>query len=385
MPRDQHVDDPSRRAFFRRGAMLGVSLGTLGTLGAAGALVNRTAASDTPAPAPGDAATSDFMRLLGLRYPIAQAPTSGPAGPELAIAVPDAGALGALALTPESPEAAGQMVRQVRESTAGTFFVNYVLRSEPRSLAQALDAGAPGVQFSWGMPTVEHVRRVRAAGATLGVQVTGAGSTRQALDLGADYLVCQGMEAGGHVQGIRPLDQTLDEVLDQARQVRGGVPVLASGGIATGADIQRVVGRGADGAVLGTRFVATVESRAHPNYKRALVEAGGAADTVCTTCLNKGWPNAPHRILLANLTFQMWEAAGCPPEGQRPGEKDVVGHAPDGAAIERYRINIPVVGTTGSVLEMGTFAGTGVGAVRDLPSAGDLVRRLWGEYEQARE
>ena len=60
------------------------------------------------------------------------------------------------------------MVRQVRESTAGTFFVNYVLRSEPRSLAQALDAGAPGVQFSWGMPTAEDVRRVRQLGDTRG-------------------------------------------------------------------------------------------------------------------------------------------------------------------------------------------------------------------------
>jgi nitronate monooxygenase len=134
---------------------------------------------------------------------------------------------------------------------------------------------------------------------------------------------------------------------------------------------------------LGTRFVATQESSAHPDYKRALVQAAGASDTVCTTCLNKGWPNVSHRILLSNSTFQTWEAAGCPPEGQRPGEDDIVGYAKDGSPIERYRINIPVAGMSGAVLEMGTFAGTGVGAVRDLPPAGDLVRRLWSEYEQA--
>ena len=274
-------------------------------------------------------------------------------------------------------------MRTVKESTSGAFFVNYVLRSEPRSLAEALSAGAPAVQFSWGMPNAEHVRQIHDEGAKLGVQITGAGSARQAIDLGADYLVCQGMEAGGHLQGLRPLDQTFDEVMDAVRGQRSPVPVLASGGIATGADIWRVTSRGASGAVLGTRFVATQESRAHSDYKRALVEAGGAADTVCTTCLNKAGPTHRTEFCCPTEHFRGGEAAGCPPEGRRPGENDVVGLAVDGSPIERYRFNIPVAGITGAVLEMGTFAGSGVGAIQGLPAAGELVQRLWGEQGRA--
>jgi nitronate monooxygenase len=267
----------------------------------------------------------------------------------------------------------------------GTFFVNFVLAVDPpfdpRSFDHALEAGAPVVQFSWGIPSPEHVGKVRAAHAKFGVQVTSAGSARAALNAGADYLVCQGIEAGGHVQATRPLQEQLVEVLNEVRRVRAAVPVLASGGISTGYDLHRVMARGAAGAVLGTRFVATRESRAHPEYKRALLAAEGH-DTVYTTCLSKGWPNAPHRIL-RNPTFTMWEAAGCPPAGRRPGETDIVARDADNS-YERYRTRAPLESMTGAVMEMGTYAGTGVGSVRDLPAAGDLVRRLWREFQQGK-
>ena len=325
-----------------------------------------------------------FRALLGLRYPIVQAPTNGPAGPELAVAVADAGALAAVPLTWQTPEAALALVRQVRAATKGVFFVNYVLAVDPpfdpRSLDRALEAGAPVVQFSWGIPSAEYVEKVRAARAKFGVQVTSAASARAALDAGADYLVCQGIEAGGHVQATRPLQEQLDEVLEQVRRIRAGVPVVASGGIATGRDIWRVMARGAAGAMLGTRFVATRESRAHPDYKRALIAAAGN-DTVYTTCLSKGWPNAPHRML-RNPTFTMWEAAGCPPAGRRPGEADVVAHDGD-VTLERYMTRAPLESMTGAVMDLAPYAGMGVGRVRDVPPAGDLIRRLWRECQQA--
>jgi len=376
MPNDG--EELSRRAFVTRGLAFGAALRGLPS---AEMLLGGARSGEGNLTSQG---TEDFRTLFGLRYPLVQAALAGAGGPELAIAVADAGALGSLALTRESPEAAERLVRQVKAATRGAFFVNYVLRAEPPSLARALEARPPAVQFSWGMPTAEHVRLVRAAGAKLGVQVTGAGSARTALELGADYLVCQGMEAGGHVQAVRPLDETLDEVLREVSRVRAGVPVVASGGMASGRDIRRALSRGASGAALGTRFVATRESRAHPDYKRVLVEARDARDTVLTTCLNKGWPNAPHRILRANTTFQRWEAAGSPPAGNRPGESDVVARAVNGTPLERYMVAVPETGMTGDILALGTFAGTAVGEVRDLPPAGELVHRLWREYEQAR-
>jgi len=119
-----------------------------------------------------------------------------------------------------SPDAARFAVSKVRSATKGPFVINYILRVPPASLRDALDAGAPAVQFSWGMPTKEMVSAIRAAGAKLGMQVTSAESARVALDLGADYLVCQGMEAGGHVQASRGLYEALPAVLEEARRFR---------------------------------------------------------------------------------------------------------------------------------------------------------------------
>ena len=98
-----------------------------------------------------------------------------------------------------------------------------------------LDAGAPVVQFSWGVPTKGAVSAIRAAGAKMGMQITGAESARAALDVGADYLVCQGTEAGGHVQATRGLYESLPLVLEEAKQI----PVIASGGIGDGQGIRK--------------------------------------------------------------------------------------------------------------------------------------------------
>ena len=88
--------------------------------------------------------------------------------------------------------------------------------------------------------------------------------------------------------------------------------------------------------MLGTRFVATLESYAHPIYKQALVRAD-SDQAVFTVCFEGGWPNAPHRSL-RNNTFTNWEAAGCPPAGQRPGEGDVLGKRPDGSDVPAVTI-----------------------------------------------
>ena len=151
-----------------------------------------------------------LMDLFGLKYPIFEAPHGRQTCPELAIAVSNAGAMGALASVGNADEAR-IAISKIRAATKGSFFVNFLLAvvpmsgNEPASLRAALDAGAPIVHFSWGMPTKEAVAAIRAAGAKMGIQVTSAESARAALDLGADYLVCQGTEAGGHVQATRCL------------------------------------------------------------------------------------------------------------------------------------------------------------------------------------
>jgi nitronate monooxygenase len=310
---------------------------------------------------------------LGLDYPIFQAPTGGIAGPELAAAVSGAGGMGAMGLTWTSPEEARARVNQVRAATRRPFQVNFVLAFPPRALPVALEAGAPVVTFSWGNPK-HHMSLVRAAGARVGVQVTTVDGARRALDMGADFLICQGIEAGGHVQATLSLWDTLPRVVEAAREV----PVVAAGGIGDGAGIARALALGA-AAMLGTRFVATQESRAHPAYKKRLTEAT-AADTALTVCFDGGWPHAAHRVL-RNATLEAWEADGCPPSGQRPGEGDVVARRGTKEAFIRYASTSPQGDMSGAVLDMALYAGTSCDTVQDIPSAADLVRRLWAECQ----
>jgi len=134
--------------------------------------------------------------------------------------------------------------------------------------------------------------------------------------------------------------------------------------------------------LIGTRFVATKEAGAHDEYKGAITRAK-AADTVLTVCFQDGWVNAPHRAL-RNRTLEMWEAAGCPPAGKRPGEGDILAtNAITGATKRRYTGSSPVRDDRGTIVEMSLWAGQGVDAIRDIPSAGELVARLWKECLEA--
>jgi nitronate monooxygenase len=281
--------------------------------------------------------------------------------------------MGALALTRSAPESARASVAKVRELTKRPFLVNYILAFDPVSLAAALDAGAPVIQLSWGLPTKDMMAAARAAGAKVGVQIGNVAGARAALDLGADYLICQGTEAGGHVQSSAPLYDLLPALLDEAKDT----PVLAAGGIGNGQKIRNALMAGASGAVLGTRFVATQESRAHADYKSAILQ-GHAKDTALSVCFQDGWPGATHRAL-RNETFVRWEAAGCPAIGKRPGEGDVLATHADGTKVLRYNSYTPGSDLKGTVSELVLYAGQSVDNVKDLPPAGDLVRRLWAE------
>jgi nitronate monooxygenase len=365
VPAEIPMDHRSRRSF----------LGSVAGLGATMGVAQPSQAHPAKPKAAKFELSTASRRLLsqfGLTYPIFQAPAGAAASPDLVIAVCNAGAIGGMAVWPLPTDEAVARVAKVRASTSKNFYVNYALAHQPTSLQATLDAGAPVVQFSWGMPDKALLTAVRNGGAKMGIQVTSAESAREALDLGADYLVCQGTEAGGHVQASSRLLESLPRVLEEAKST----PVVASGGISTGSDIRTVLSIGASGAVLGTRFVATRESFAHQVYKDALLRAN-KDDTVLTVCFQDGWPNAPHRVL-RNGTFNRWDAAGCPPAGKRPGEGEVVATRPDGGKVMRYAFFHPNAALTGSqLLDLALYAGDGVGAVRDIPSAAELVTRLW--------
>lgn len=313
------------------------------------------------------------MALPAFGRPIVQAPIGACAGPELVAAVAGAGGLGLFACTWSTPDAIAADVGAVRAATDGAFGGNLVLRFPVDDQLDALlRAAVPVVTFSWGQPGAARIARCHDAGAVVLVQVGTAAAVPAAIADGADGIIVQGMEAGGHVQSTQPLARLLHEVLD----VAGGAPVIAAGGLATPADVARVLDAGAMAAMLGTRFVATAESRAHPRYKRRLVDARPGDDAL-TLAFDGDWPFGPHRVLRAS-TLEAWEAAGCPWPGERPGEGDVLLERPDGRRILRYDDAPPLDGDVGDVDAACLYAGAGVGAIVDVPAAADVVVRLAG-------
>ena|SRR5215471_5961919 len=157
-----------------------------------------------------------FAASLGLRVPIFQAPVGGAAGPELAAAVCQAGGLGALALTWTSWEDTQRSVAEVQKRTQKPFQVNFVLAFEPKSLRCALEAGVRVVTFSWGIPAKEEIALVRSYGASYGVQVTTIDGAKRALDIGADFLICQGVEAGACAGHTKPVGDVAANHLSRA-------------------------------------------------------------------------------------------------------------------------------------------------------------------------
>lgn len=300
------------------------------------------------------------------QLPIWQAPTGSIAGPELCAAISNSGGVGAMGLTWTEPNVAAGWVRQVRSQTDGLFQVNFVLHFEPKALTAVLEAGAPIITFSWGLP-IEQAKVVKDAGAGLGIQVVSRRGAQVALELEPDFLVCQGIEAGGHVQSSTPLGELLPQVLE----VAGEIPVIAAGGISVGHQIRTILDDGAAGAMLGTRFVATQESRAHPTYKRILADQ---SDTALTICFDGGWPNAPHRVI-RNSTYLNWEAAGSPREPGRPGEGDEIGRI-GVEPVRRYEDTAPRAGMEGKIEAMCLYAGTGVADIQDIPPVQVLMERL---------
>ena len=313
---------------------------------------------------------TDAARRLGIAIPVVQAPIGSATTPELAAAVSNAGGLGMLACTWRTPEQCRDIIEHTRALTAFPFGVNFVLAFDPAERLQvALDAGVPVVSFFWGDPA-RWVTRAHHAGAIVVHSVGSGEEARSAAGAGIDVLVAQGVEAGGHVRGETPLIQLLAEV----RATAPGVPVLAAGGIADASDVRTALVAGADGVWVGTRFVASAESAAHPDYKRRIIEAA-ESDTLLTDLFDIGWPDALHRVI-RNSTVRQWETAGRPSTGQRPGEGGSIARHRDGRAVMRYEDMPPIEGMSGDLEALPHYAGKSVERIDRVLPAAEIVHRL---------
>jgi nitronate monooxygenase len=305
--------------------------------------------------------------LLGIDHPIVQAPMA--AVPQLAAAVSNAGALGMVTLTWSNP--AGDVVRETAALTDRPFGGNLVLASDQhRRLDEALEAGLRIVSFFFGDPG-GYVEQVHDANGLVLHTVGSAEEARRSVASGVDVVVAQGWEAGGHVRSQVATLPLVPAVVDAVAPV----PVIAAGGIGDARGVAAVLALGAQAAWLGTRFLLAQEMPVHEEYRRRLLNAVETDAQWYPDLYEVGWPNAPHRAL-RNSTAELWEAAGRPPAGSRPGEGDVIAHFASGEAIVRYEPAPPMVGTTGDIEALSMWAGQSVALVRQPQSAAGIVAEL---------
>ena len=318
------------------------------------------------------------MDFRNLSIPVIQAPIGSVGTVDLAAAVSNAGGIGSLAMSWLMPDHAIRFVKSMKQRTNAPFIINFVLAFEPTVFEEVVDIGVPAISLSWGhAPNLIDYAQKR--GITVGVQIGSVEDAVRAIDDGADFIICQGVEAGGHVQSAINLECLLPRVVEEAKDI----PVVAAGGLSAGADIRWALEEGAVAAMLGTRFVATKESAAHKLYKYEIVRAC-SEDTSLTYCFDGGWPRAAHRVI-RNRTLDQWEAAGSQPPGLRPGEGDVIAVDSVVGEVHRYDDTPALASMTGNVLDCSLFAGRGVDRISDIPHARELVFRLFNEYRSGLE
>jgi NAD(P)H-dependent flavin oxidoreductase YrpB (nitropropane dioxygenase family) len=289
---------------------------------------------------------------------------------ELAAAVSEAGGLGTIAGA--RADIASELAA-ARRLTGRPLAVNVLLPFLRREDAAAL-AGADVVVTFWGTP-----RRL-----TAGTWVHQCGSVEEAMAAevaSADAVIAQGVEAGGHVRGSVAMFELLERVRAAVK-----VPVLAAGGIVDRQGVIAALEAGAAAAVIGTRFLLSEESRAHPEYKRRCQEA---QTTILTELFGLGWPDAPHRVI-PNAATQRWLRDGGQPRWIATANRlsrPLATRLPmafQEAALARQRPSLPLLSPQpptddgpSCLLESGPlYAGESVSRIDDVLPAARLVSLL---------
>jgi nitronate monooxygenase len=234
------------------------------------------------------------LERIGVERPVVQAGMGGGvARHELAAAVSEAGGLGTLGIL--DPPRLREELAAARRLTKRPLAVNLLLPFAGPAHWEIAEQADVVVTF-WGRPE----RRTARAWVH---QCGSVEEARAAHAAGADAVIVQGVEAGGHVRGRTPARELLERA--QAA-LPPAYPVFLAGGLADAGDVRRALDAGASAAVLGTRFLVSEESHAHPLYKQAVV---GGRETVLTELFGLGWPDAPHRVL-PNAATRRWSGDG---------------------------------------------------------------------------
>jgi nitronate monooxygenase len=304
--------------------------------------------------------------LLGITHPVLSAPMDTIASARLVRAVSEAGGFGLLG------GGYGDRARLEAEAAklkdfSGPFgigFITWSLAKQPDLLDVALAARPRAIMLSFGDPA-PFAPRIKKAGALLICQVQSEDMAKLALDTGADILIAQGTEAGGHGASRTTLD-IVPAVIDLAA---GRVPVVAAGGIADGRGLAAMIMLGASGVLMGTRFYASIEADVAEEAKRRIC-AAGSGDTVRGVVFdwsrNIFWPAPFTGRSLVNDHTRRWH-------GREAELMHNIGTVTAEYAVAKAAGNFDIAVV---------FAGESVGLIHDIRPAAEIVERIAAEAEQ---
>jgi NAD(P)H-dependent flavin oxidoreductase YrpB (nitropropane dioxygenase family) len=296
--------------------------------------------------------------LLGIQIPIVQAGMSTYTTPELVAAVSNAGGLGIIGGLFRDADELRDEILKVRQLTSRPFGVNHVVSQlDSGAIDVTLELRVPVLSLAWGKAD-EIVRRAHDAGMKVIHQVNTPEEAGRAASDGADVIVAQGAEGGGHVGAMSTLP-----LVPQVIDVVNGVPVLAAGGIADGRGLAAVLMLGAQGVLVGTRFLATPEARGRGHSKDVILNALGSqtvASKFFDDVLGLRWPGALVRSI-RNPLLDRW--------AQRQQDWAL--------AAEQIRPSLEAALAAGDFV----IAGESAGLIHDIVPAGELVARIAREAE----
>jgi nitronate monooxygenase len=301
-----------------------------------------------------------LTELLGIEHPILLAPMDVVASGKLASAVSQAGGLGLIGGGYGDADWLGRELDAAGNIRVGCGFITWSLARQPELLALALDRRPAAIMLSFG-EVAPFAPRIRETGSKLICQVQSLVQAKEAAACGADVIVAQGTEAGGH-GASRGTVTLVPEIADAFPSI----PVVAAGGIADGRGLAAALMLGADGVMMGTRFYASQEAAAHPQAKRRIVEGSGD-DTLRSIIFDISrrnvWPAPYTGRVMRNAHAARWL-----------GREDELKQHIDVEAA-RYA----AAREAGDFDTVAVIAGEAIGLIRDLPSASQIVERVVAE------
>lgn len=309
-------------------------------------------------PVPPPRLRTRLTERLGLVHPVLSAPMAHIAGGRLAAAVSGAGGLGLIGGGYGEDIWLEHQFELAGRARVGCGFIVWSLARRPFLLDLALDRFPAAILLAYGDPAL-FADRIRGDGVALICQVHSLDGARAALDAGADVIVAQGAEAGGH--GLARATMTLvPEVADLMAARAPDTPLVAAGGIADGRGLAAALMLGADGVLMGSRFLASREALVHPALQAAALAAGGDASVrsaLPDRLAGRPWPGGfTARVLRNRLTEAGEDGAGEPDPG-------------------RCRDAIEAGDADMAALPLGEAAGL----IGDIAPAGEIVRRTVAE------